>query len=488
MKATDTLAGLSLQNGTSKPVIKAGGSDRDGSDDEDDEDDEKVENAENESGDKKKKKKKKKKKGGKKTKIVDEDFEFEGPAPSVQSEPPSVPVRRLFPLGVYPRGYESDYNLQRTTDEEKRAIARDLLHDDKYNAARLAGEVHRQVRAYVQKTARPGMKMVDLCDMVENGTRNLVEASGPIADLPFGSPCGPERGIAFPTGCSLNHCAAHWTPNGGDKTVLGADDVMKLDFGVQVNGIIIDSAFTMTFNPKYDALLKAVKEATDTGIREAGIDVRLCDIGEAIEETMTSFEVELNGKIYPVKPLRNLNGHSIGPYSIHAGKTVPIVKNNDTTRMEEGEFFAIETFGSTGKGYVYEDGECSHYMRAQNVEPYLPQIRFVIIYTSLGLNLSSPCCPPLFITNVNNVYRMPKSRQLLNTINRNFGSLAFCRRYLDRVGESKYLVSLKNLCDIGAVTPHPPLCDIPGSYTAQYEHTFLLRASKKEILSRGSDY
>ena len=34
------------------------------------------------------------------------------------------------------------------------------------------------------------------------------------------------------------------------------------------------------------------------------------------------------------------------------GKSVPIVKNDDQTKMEEGEFFAIETFGSTGKGQV----------------------------------------------------------------------------------------------------------------------------------------
>ena len=31
--------------------------------------------------------------------------------------------------------------------------------------------------------------------------------------------------------------------------------------------------------------------------------------------------------------------------------------------MEEGELYAIETFGSTGKGYVNEDLECSHYMK-----------------------------------------------------------------------------------------------------------------------------
>ena len=43
-----------------------------------------------------------------------------------------------------------------------------------------------------------------------------------------------------------------------------------------------------------------------------------------------------------MKSIRNLNGHSIGPYQIHAGKSVPIVKGGESTKMEEGEFFAIE--------------------------------------------------------------------------------------------------------------------------------------------------
>lgn len=79
-----------------------------------------------------------------------------------------------------------------------------------------------------------------------------------------------------------------------------------------------------------------------------------------------------------VKCVRNLNGHSIGPYQIHAGKSVPIVKGGEGTRMEEGEFYAIETFGSTGKGYVHEDLECSHYMKqfhAGHVPLRLPRAR-----------------------------------------------------------------------------------------------------------------
>lgn len=138
---------------------------------------------------------------------------------------------------------------------------------------------------------------------------------------------------------------------------------MRADFGTQIKGRIIDSAFTVAFNPKFDPLLDAVREATNTGIRAAGIDVRLCDVGEAVQEVMESHEIELEGKTHQVKCVRNLNGHSIAPYQIHAGKSVPIVKGGEGTRMEEGEFYAIETFGSTGKGYVHEDLECSHYMK-----------------------------------------------------------------------------------------------------------------------------
>ena len=52
-----------------------------------------------------------------------------------------------------------------------------------------------------------------------------------------------------------------------------------------------------------------------------------------------------------------------GLYVILLGKSVPIVKGREATKMEEGEIFAIETFGSiNGRGVVVEDMECSHYM------------------------------------------------------------------------------------------------------------------------------
>ena len=42
---------------------------------------------------------------------------------------------------------------------------------------------------------------------------------------------------------------------------------------------------------------------------------------------------------------------------------VEYYQGGEATRMEENEFYAIETFGSTGRGYVHDDMETSHYMK-----------------------------------------------------------------------------------------------------------------------------
>ncbi|XP_051162493.1 methionine aminopeptidase 2 [Leptopilina boulardi] len=364
----------------------------------------------------------------------------------------SMPVSELFPDGNFPEGEIMEHPpaagiddrtaKDRFSSEEARAL--DRMHNDIYNEARQAAEAHRRTRKHIMNWVKPGMTMIEICNELEDTARRLIGENG------------LKAGLAFPTGCSRNHCAAHYTPNAGDPTVLEYDDVTKIDFGTHINGRIIDCAFTLSFNPKYDKLIEAVRDATNTGIKTAGIDVQLCDVGAAIQEVMESYEIELDGKTYQVKSIRNLNGHSIAPYRIHAGKTVPIVKGGEATRMEENEFYAIETFGSTGKGIVHDDLDCSHYMKSFDAG-------FV----------------PL---------RLQSSKSLLNTINKHFSTLAFCKRWLDRVGCTKYQMALKDLCDKGAVEAYPPLVDVKGCYTAQFEHTLVLRPTCKEVISRGDDY
>ncbi|KAI1085107.1 methionine aminopeptidase 2-like protein [Whalleya microplaca] len=387
-----------------------------------------------------KKKKNKKKKPKKKKK-----------APTAQTDPPSVLMSQLFPNNTYPKGEEVEYkdeNHYRTTSEEKRHL--DNLNTDFLVDYRHAAEVHRQVRQWAQKNIKPGQSLTEIANGIEDSVRRLVGHDG----LAEGDAI--VAGMGFPTGLNLDQIAAHFSPNFGNKTILQQSNVMKVDIGVHVNGKIVDSAFTMAFDPTYDNLLAAVKDATNTGVKEAGIDVRLGELGGLIQETMESYECEINGTTYPIKSIRNLTGHTILPYSIHGTKSVPIVKSADNTKMEEGDVFAIETFGSTGNGYVRDDGEISHYALRGDA----PKV---------DLRLSS-------------------AKSLLNVIKKNFSTIPFCRRYLDRIGQEKYLLGLNNLVQSGIVEDYPPLVDKKGSYTAQFEHTILLRPTVKEVISRGDDY
>lgn len=260
-------------------------------------------------GDADKKKKKKRNKNKNKSKASTASTTAPtAPVTPAGNVKPTIPISEQFPSRNFPEGEimmhpkftDERMAKDRFTSEEKRTL--DRLHEDIYAELRQAAEAHRQTRKYIQNWVKPGMTMIEICEELESTARRLIGEKG------------LEAGLAFPTGCSRNHCAAHYTPNAGDPTVLEYDDVCKIDFGTHINGRIIDCAFTLTFNPKYDKLKEAVRDATNTGIREAGIDVRLCDIGAAIQEVMESYEIDLDGKTYQVKSIRNLNGHSISPY------------------------------------------------------------------------------------------------------------------------------------------------------------------------------
>ncbi|KAF1999819.1 methionine aminopeptidase 2-like protein [Amniculicola lignicola CBS 123094] len=377
--------------------------------------------------------------------------------PIQQTIPPRVALDHLFPNKWYPEGEIVEHashngNLRRTTAEESRHLATVENMDDEFlSDYRKAAEVHRQVRQHAQRIAKPGISMTMLADEIEEGIRALTDHQG----LSPGDSL--KAGPGFPTGLCLNNVGAHWTPTPGAKDViLQHDDVLSIDFGVHVNGRIVDSAFTVAANPVYDPLLAAVKAATNTGIKEAGIDARMDHISSTIQEVMESYEVELNGKTIPVKSVRNITGHNILRYHIHGDKQVPFYKTTTSQRMEEGDIFAIETFGTTGKGYLRDDAGVYGYGLQEKA-------------SRAGVHLAS-------------------AKSLLKTIEENFGTIVFSRRYLERLGVERYHLGMKSLVSNGVVESYAPLVDVPGSYVAQFEHTILLRPTCKEVISRGDDY
>ncbi|RHY81843.1 hypothetical protein DYB26_016021, partial [Aphanomyces astaci] len=97
-----------------------------------------------------------------------------------QTEPPTIPVAKLFAVGSFPKGEEQnhpgDFNTYRITSEELRAAERE--NEAFYDRVRYASEVHRQVRKFAQGLIKPGIRLIDLCEALENKNRELVEEAG----------------------------------------------------------------------------------------------------------------------------------------------------------------------------------------------------------------------------------------------------------------------------------------------------------------------
>jgi methionyl aminopeptidase len=313
---------------------------------------------------------------------------------------------------------------------------------------REAGLVHEQVRVWALREGivKPGVKLYDMCSEIEEAVRRLIGFQPPV------------RCLAFPCGCSLNNVAAHYTPTSpADATVLQPSDVMKIDFGTAINGHIVDSAFTVCFDERFEPLVAASREATNRGIKKAGPDARISEISAEIEETIRSYQLEIDGHIYSIQPVMNLSGHQLAPYVIHAGKFIPNIRDPpgrpNPDRMEIGELYALETFATTGNAIVRDEGSPSHFMIQAKVPP---------------------------------MKKGPK-QDLVECIRSNFRTMAFGQRYLERAGQTNYGTVLAQLIKAKLVEPYPPLADIKGSWVSQHEHTFGIFEKGIEVFSRSSE-
>lgn len=164
-------------------------------------------------------------------------------------------------------------------------------------------------------------------------------------------------------------------------------------------------------------------------------------------------------------------------------------------RMEEGEVFAIETFASTGRGVVSETGDCSHFMK--NFEaPFVP-LRLKSARDLLRLIDDVGSQPTWQQRRRSFLPDQRKRRRRGGCLSvrlsvcvafQNFGTLAFCRRWLNELGCENHQLPLQQLVSNHIVVPYPPLSDVVGSFTSQMEHTVYIGATGKEVLSRGDDF
>ena len=300
-----------------------------------------------------------------------------------------------------------------------------------------AASIHKKVGKYIRDTIHPGILLKDIAILIENKIKE---------EIIFDTNNKLDRGIAFPVGLSINNCAAHYTPNYNEEPItLKIDDIIKIDYGVHVKGTIIDSAFTMCFNEKYNEFINISKDVTNYAVSQCGPDAVLGDIGTSIEEYVKSIEIDIDNKHYKLQTMRDLSGHMIAKYEIHAGKAVPNISINYPLRMEENEYYAIEPFITTGKGDSIIKEPNSHYM-------------LVINHNMIGASLNK---------NENIEY---------NIIKENYGTLPFCQRWLyeldNKIDHNNFL---KRLHAKKLLNEYPPLYDIKDSIISQFEHSIFIK-------------
>jgi len=191
------------------------------------------------------------------------------------------------------------------------------------------GKIANKTLAKAAEMIHEGMPLLELAEKLENYIRG------------YAAP-------AFPVNISINHVAAHYSPKLSDESTIPKGSLVKIDVGVQKNGFIADTAITISFNPNLEDLAKASFEALINAEAFIMPNVNTGAIGSKIEKTITG---------YGFKPIKNLTGHKILRYNLHAGKTIPNTKTIFGDKVFEGEVYAIEPFATNGTGYVVESNE-----------------------------------------------------------------------------------------------------------------------------------
>lgn len=239
----------------------------------------------------------------------------------------------------------------------------------------ILGDIHNKIEDKILSIIKPGFNIFELCLFIEN--QISIETDSITSYI--------DKGIAFPVGININNCAAHYSPTiSSSSDVFLLDDVVKIDYGVHINGHILDAAFTVAFKDTYRPLLEASMNACMSGAKSFRNNKRLIEVTQNIIDAVPS----------QYGLIRDLCGHQIKPYTIHAGKVVPNVIIPYEMRALSGEIYTVEPFVTTTKTPItFEDtsiDNTTHYMYNYFTKPFnepvlnmLPQIKS---YNTLAFN------------------------------------------------------------------------------------------------------
>lgn len=276
-----------------------------------------------------------------------------------------------------------------------------------------AGRIAAQALEYGKSIVKEGILLVELAESIE---KKIFELKGK---------------PAFPVNLSLNEMAAHYHPFLNDATAVKANDYLKIDIGVHVDGYIGDTASTVRLVGK-DNLIICSEKMLENALKIAKPGTTIGDLGEAIENT---------AKEFGFNAIRNLTGHSLDRFDVHAGLIIPNIKNDSKYQLHEDEVIAIEPFCTAGSGMVKESGSALIFRWIQDRPS-----------------------------------RTPETRKVLELARDKYERLPFAKRWIQRdVSPLRADIALKELQAVNALYGYQPLKEVSGKPIAQSEHSVIVR-------------
>ncbi len=297
-----------------------------------------------------------------------------------------------------------------------------MLKEEELQIYRKVGKLASEVREKARSKVKPGVTLLSIAEYVEDLIR--------------------ERGAqpAFPCNISLNQIAAHYSPPANDETQIKEGDLVKIDIGAHIDGYIADTATTVTTGESTE-MIETIEHVLEEAIKTVRPGIGVEEIGGVIEET---------AKASGFKPIQNLTGHSLARWTLHAGISIPNVREEPGEKIKTGDVLALEPFITDGAGVVEDQ----------------PQ---AYIFRYLG----------------DRPVRTRMARKLLLDIRRLYGSLPFAERWLaKRISKIRLELSLRDLISSGAIHPYHVLKERENGKVAQAEHTVIVTEDGCEVTTR----
>lgn len=252
--------------------------------------------------------------------------------------------------------------------------------------------------------------------------------------------------LSFPINMSLNELAAHYSPTIDDSTIVPNKGLLKIDLGSHYNGYIADSAITFNIDKdtKLQNYIDAAQEALDGAIEIFKPGTKLYEIGEVIANIIHN---------HGLRPIKNLGGHELKQYNLHAGPFVPNVKDlSHKEVIKPGDAYACEPFSTSGKGLVTNGNKSYIYRFARRIKKNLPYEELNYMKKIEDLTKNLPFSPRLL--EKHNIIPKNKIQRTIEAFKR--------KKILDH---------------------YPILVEITGAPVAQQEHTIIIDMDGNPIVT-----